>query len=84
MTTPTIRGRPVLGRLVGHYLGIVVAAAVGMAVLGPAESMLLDNMDVDSLKRAVDIVDCAAFLEASGGITLESVSKVAATGIDAK
>ena len=42
MTTPTTRRRPALHRLVGPYLEIVVAAVVGMVVLGPAESMLLN------------------------------------------
>jgi hypothetical protein len=42
MTTATTLRRPALRRFVGHYLEIVVAAAAGMVVLGPAESMLLN------------------------------------------
>ena len=42
MTTLTTRRRPALGRLVGHYLEIALAAVAGMVVLGPAESMLLN------------------------------------------
>jgi hypothetical protein len=42
MTTPTTLRRPALRRFVGHYLEIVVAAVVGMVVLGPVESMLLN------------------------------------------
>jgi hypothetical protein len=41
-TTSTTLRRPARRRLVGHYLEIVVAAAAGMVVLGPAESMLLN------------------------------------------
>jgi hypothetical protein len=41
MTTPTLRG-PALRRLVRHYLEMVAAMLVGMAVLGPVESLLLD------------------------------------------
>ena len=42
MTTRTTLRRPALRRFVGHYLEIVVAAVVGMVVLGPVESMLLN------------------------------------------
>jgi hypothetical protein len=42
MTTPTTLRRPALGRLVRHYLEIVVAAVAGMFVLGPVESILLN------------------------------------------
>ena len=42
MTTPTTRPRSALGRFVGHYLQILLAAVAGMVVLGPAESMLLN------------------------------------------
>jgi hypothetical protein len=44
MTTPTTRRRPALRRLVGHYLEIALAAVVGMVVLDPVESMLLNQI----------------------------------------
>ena len=44
MTTPTTLRRPALRRFVGHYLEIVLAAVAGMVVLGPAESMLLNQI----------------------------------------
>jgi hypothetical protein len=42
MTAPTTLRGPALRRFVRHYLEIVVATVVGMVVLGPAESMLLN------------------------------------------
>lgn len=42
MTTRTTLRGPALRRFVRHYLEIVVAAVVGMVVLGPAESLLLN------------------------------------------
>jgi hypothetical protein len=42
-TRPTLR-RPALRRFVRHYLEIVVATIVGMVVLGPAESLLLNQI----------------------------------------
>ncbi len=47
-----------------------------------AEVVLLDNMGVDMMRRAVRAVAGRARLEASGGITLENVRAVAETGVD--
>ena len=44
--------------------------------------ILLDNMDVEQMTIAVRIAKGKAFTEASGGITLETVRAVAATGVD--
>jgi nicotinate-nucleotide pyrophosphorylase (carboxylating) len=47
--------------------------------------VLLDNMDLDELREAVRRRDRAApgvLLEASGGVTLENVAALAATGVD--
>jgi nicotinate-nucleotide pyrophosphorylase (carboxylating) len=44
--------------------------------------VLLDNMDLETMRRAVDMVRGEILLEASGGITLENVAAVAATGVD--
>jgi nicotinate-nucleotide pyrophosphorylase (carboxylating) len=49
-------------------------------------TILLDNFDVESLRTAVARcrnLDEPVFLEASGGITLDSVRDIAATGVDA-
>ncbi len=44
--------------------------------------VLLDNMDVETMTEAVRLTDGRATLEASGGLTLERASAVAATGVD--
>ena len=44
--------------------------------------ILLDNMDVEQMTIAVQIAKGKGFTEASGGITLETVRAVAATGVD--
>jgi nicotinate-nucleotide pyrophosphorylase (carboxylating) len=49
------------------------------------DMILLDNMNIDSLKQAVDLKNRLAprvILEASGGITLESIQAIAQTGVD--
>jgi nicotinate-nucleotide pyrophosphorylase (carboxylating) len=48
-----------------------------------AETILLDNMPPLRLREAVAICDGRARLEASGGITLDTIRNVAATGVDA-
>jgi len=44
--------------------------------------ILLDNFPISDLKNAVSVVNGRAELEASGGITLETVRSVAETGVD--
>jgi nicotinate-nucleotide pyrophosphorylase (carboxylating) len=49
---------------------------------GLADAVLLDNMDVVTLREAVKLAAGRVALEASGGVTLESIAQIAATGID--
>ena len=44
--------------------------------------LLLDNMTPDELRQAVELTAGRAELEASGGITLETIRAVAETGVD--
>lgn len=46
------------------------------------DRILLDNMDPAILREAVKLTRGRATLEASGGISLENVAEVAATGVD--
>ena len=52
------------------------------AIEAGADVVLLDNMDVPTLRRAVQLAGGKALLEASGGITLDTVRAVADTGVD--
>jgi len=52
--------------------------AVELAV----DRILLDNMDVDQLRECVRYVDGRVPLEASGNVTLETVRRIAETGVD--
>ncbi len=47
-----------------------------------ADIIMLDNMTVETIKEAVSLVSGKALLEASGGITLDTVENVAAAGVD--
>jgi nicotinate-nucleotide pyrophosphorylase (carboxylating) len=50
--------------------------------IGLADAVLLDNMDVATMRKAVAMVAGRFPLEASGGITLDTIEAVAATGVD--
>lgn len=48
----------------------------------PIDAVLLDNMGVEMLKKAVKLVAGRVVTEASGGVTLETVREIASTGVD--
>ncbi|HEU4911804.1 MAG TPA: carboxylating nicotinate-nucleotide diphosphorylase [Actinomycetes bacterium] len=52
------------------------------AVEAGADLVLLDNMSVEDMRRAVEAVGGRARLEASGGLRLDNAREVAATGVD--
>ena len=52
------------------------------ALAAGAEQILLDNMSPALMREAVQLVDGKASLEASGGVSLETVREIAATGVD--
>lgn len=47
-----------------------------------ADTIMLDNFSLEDLRAGVALIDGRAVVEASGGITLETVGAVAATGVD--
>lgn len=55
---------------------------VDEALKAGADILLLDNMPPGIMQRVVQAVNNRAVTEASGGITLDSVKAVAATGVD--
>lgn len=55
---------------------------VEQALASGGDSILLDNMTIDDVRRARKIAGKSVLLEASGGITLDSVKAVAEAGVD--
>jgi nicotinate-nucleotide pyrophosphorylase (carboxylating) len=74
-------------RLVGHLVKIEIEVDT-LAQLDEvldarlADAALLDNMDVPTLRKAVERARGWVVLEASGGITLDTIPEIAATGVD--
>jgi nicotinate-nucleotide pyrophosphorylase (carboxylating) len=44
--------------------------------------IMLDNMDISTMKKAVELIGGEVETEASGGITEENIRQVAQTGVD--
>ncbi|GEB63948.1 nicotinate-nucleotide diphosphorylase (carboxylating) [Sinomonas atrocyanea] len=46
------------------------------------DTIMLDNFTLDDLRAGVELIGGRAIVEASGGVTLETVAAIAATGVD--
>jgi len=47
-----------------------------------ADIIMLDNMSLEDMKKAVELINGKAVVEASGNVNLETVNAIAATGVD--
>lgn len=52
------------------------------ALAAGADIIMLDNMDLDTMREAVAVTGGKALLEASGNVTLSRLKEIAATGVD--
>jgi nicotinate-nucleotide pyrophosphorylase (carboxylating) len=74
-------------RAAGHLVKIEIEVDTldqlrEVLAIGLADAVLLDNMDTATLREAVTLVAGKLPLEASGGITLDTIAAIAATGVD--
>ena len=74
--------RATLGHLVTLEIEVDTIEQLDEALGAGADVVLLDNMPVADLARAVAMARGRATTEASGGITPETIREVAATGVD--
>lgn len=69
-----------------HLLRIEVEtkniAEVREALAVKAEVIMLDNMSLEAMREAVQVINGRAQVEASGNVTLETVRSIAETGVD--
>ena len=70
------------GHLVKVEIEVDTLAQLHEVLAEGADVVLLDNMDIKTLKQAVALVEGAMLTEASGGVTLDSVAEIAKTGVD--
>jgi len=80
------RAVTLLRRKIPHTLRIEVEAEtleqVRECLACGVDIIMLDNMDPAVMQEAVRLIDRRALVEASGGVTLESVAAVAGSGVD--
>jgi nicotinate-nucleotide pyrophosphorylase (carboxylating) len=72
---------------VGHLVKVEIevdslAQLKEVLASGKADVVLLDNMNTTILAEAVKLADGKLKTEASGGVTLETIAAIAATGVD--
>lgn len=70
------------GHLVAIEIEVTDLAELEEALAAGARVVLLDNMDNETLRRAVAINAGRAKLEASGGVKLDRVHSIGETGVD--
>ncbi len=76
------RARAGTGHLVKIEVEVDTLDQLREALDAGADVVLLDNMGPERLAAAVTLVDGRAVTEASGGITPETISAIAAAGVD--
>ena len=76
------RVRAGLGHMAKIEVEVDTLAQLDEALAQGIDTILLDNMSLDDLNRAVSLTRGRAVLEASGNVTLATVRAVAETGVD--
>ena len=74
--------RAAVGHLVKIELEVETLAQLDDALSVGVDAVLLDNFNIDDLRRAVATVGGQAITEASGGVTPDTAPAIAATGVD--
>jgi nicotinate-nucleotide pyrophosphorylase (carboxylating) len=76
------RARAYVGHLVKIEVEVGTLAQLEEALGVGVDALLLDNMSLDDLKRAVAMIGGRAISEASGRVTAETARGIAETGVD--
>ena len=71
-----------LGHMTKVELEVRNLDELGQALEAGVDVIMLDNMSVEMMREAVEITNGRALLEASGGITDETLRAIAETGVD--
>jgi len=80
--TAVAAARARAGHLVKVEVEVDTLEQLEAALAAGADVVLLDNMDLDTLRLAVELTAGRAVTEASGGITPKTAPAIAATGVD--
>ncbi|MGZ3181034.1 MAG: carboxylating nicotinate-nucleotide diphosphorylase [Telluria sp.] len=80
--TQALRAAHALDAGVPIQVEVETLAQLEEALAAGAVSVLLDNFDLDRMREAVALNAGRAVLEASGGVNMQTVRDIAATGVD--
>lgn len=80
--TAVERARAAIGHLVKIEVEVDTLEQLDQALALGVDVILLDNMDIPTLKEAVRRINGRAISEASGGITPDTAAAIAATGVN--
>jgi len=81
---PEVLGRAAALALQADFIEIEVETLeqLAQALASGVRMVLLDNMDLPTLRKAVEINAGRAILEISGGVTFDGLAELAQTGVD--
>lgn len=74
--------RPLIPITVKIEVEVETLEELRQALQAGADIIMLDNMDIETMRQAVEITHGEALLEASGGINENTIAAVAQTGVD--
>jgi nicotinate-nucleotide pyrophosphorylase (carboxylating) len=77
-----IKARQAISHLVKIEVETSTIEEVKEALAAGADIIMLDNMDLEQIGRAVRLIDKRALVEVSGGVTRQRLRDLAQTGVD--
>ena len=80
--TAALKAAQLLNAGVDIQVEVENQAELEEALAAGAKSILIDNFSLDQMKAAVAFTNGRALLEASGGVNLDQLRAIAATGVD--
>jgi len=76
------RARKDISHLVKIEVEVSTLEEAGQAVAAGADVIMLDNMNVQMIRHAVDVIGRSALVEVSGNVTMDRLKALAETGVD--
>ena len=82
VTEAVRRAHQALGPALRVEVEVTTLGELDEALAAGAEVVMLDNMDLELLRQAVERIDRRALIEVSGGVRAEQVGAIGALGVD--
>ena len=76
------RARQAISHLIKVEVEVASLEEVETALTAGADIIMLDNMNLDQIRQAVQRINKKALVEVSGGVTRERLKELAGTGVD--